>query len=127
MTKIELNAFRRTLEKSQTELGSGNRNREALAIETSPDDLDRIQHASERDYAMGNLERNSNRLREVRTALERMDAGTFGVCAGCEENINLKRLAAVPWASACIVCQEAVDRGQKTLRNEMDTSLVLAA
>ena len=127
MTKNELNAFRKTLENSRKELGNGNRNREALAIETSPDDLDRIQHASERDYAMGNLERSSNRLREVQIALGRMDAGTFGICARCEENINLKRLAAVPWTSFCIVCQELADRDQDTSRSETDPSLVMAA
>jgi DnaK suppressor protein len=127
MTKTDLSAFQRALENRQTELGYGNRNREALAIETSPDELDRIQHASDRDYAMSNLERNSNRLREVRTALRRIDAGTFGICIDCEGNINPARLAAVPWASSCIVCQEAADRGQKTRRSEVGTSLVMAA
>jgi DnaK suppressor protein len=127
MTKTELNAFRRTLENKQIELGSGNRNREALAVETSPDELDRIQHASDRDYAIGNLERNSNRLREVRTALRRIAAGTFGICIDCEESIHPKRLAAVPWASCCIGCQEAVDLGQEAHRSEVDASLVLAA
>jgi DnaK suppressor protein len=100
---------------------------EALAIETSPDELDRIQHASDRDFALSNLERNSDRLREVRTALRRVEEGTFGICIGCEENINPKRLAAVPWASFCIVCQEAADQGQNTPLGEMDTSLAMAA
>jgi DnaK suppressor protein len=126
MTKAELKASRRALENRQTELGNGNRNREALAIETSPDELDRIQHATEREMAIDNLERQSNRLREVRAALRRIDAGTFGICVGCQETINPKRLAAVPWASSCIVCQEAADRGQKTLRRGLDTSLVMA-
>jgi DnaK suppressor protein len=127
MTKIELNAFRRTLKNRQTELGNQNGSREALAIETSPDELDRIQHASDRDFALSNLERNSDRLREVRTALRRVEEGTFGICIGCEENINPKRLAAVPWASFCIVCQEAADRGQSTPPGEMDISLAMAA
>lgn len=127
MTKTELNTFRRALEDRRAELGNGNRNREALAIETSPDELDRIQHASERDYAMSNLERNSDRLREVRTALRRIHAGTFGICAGCDENINPRRLAAVPWASFCIVCQEAADRGQSAPPSELGTSLLMAA
>jgi len=127
MTKTELNAFRRALENRQTELGNGNRNRESLAIETSPDELDRIQHASDREWAMSNLERNSNWLREVQTALRRIDAGTFGICVGCNENINPKRLAAVPWASSCIVCQEAADRGQNTPQSVIDTGLTLAA
>jgi len=126
MTKTELNAFRRALESNQNELGNGNRNREALAIETSPDELDRIQHSSERDYAMSNLERNSNRLREVQTALGRIDAGTFGICLGCDANINLKRLFAVPWASLCIICQYAADM-QKASPSVIDPSLAMAA
>jgi DnaK suppressor protein len=127
MTKTELHTFRRALQSRQTELGTGNRNREALAIETSPDVLDRIQHASDRDYAMSNLERNSNQSREVQTALRRIDAGTFGICVGCGESIHPRRLAAVPWASSCIACQEAVDHGQEAPRSEIDRSLVMAA
>jgi DnaK suppressor protein len=76
---------------------------------------------------MSNLERNSNRFREVRAALGRIDAGTFGVCVGCEEDINPKRLAAVPWASFCIVCQEAADREQKIHRSEIGPQLATAA
>ena len=127
MTTTELRAFRRALENRQTELGNGNRNRETFAIETSPDELDRIQQAGDRDYAISNLERNSSRLREVRTALRSFDAGTFGICVDCEEKINLKRLAAVPWASSCITCQETADRWQKTPWGEINTSLVMAA
>ncbi len=127
MTKTELNTFRMKLEHEQAALANSNRNREALAIETSPDELDRIQHANARDEAMNNLERTSDRLREVRTALRRIDAGTFGICAGCEESIHPKRLAAVPWAPYCIVCQNGADREQKTLRGELDVSLAMTA
>src|SRR5450631_1736521 len=127
MTKTELNAFRKALENRQAEFGRGNRNREALAIQTSADELDRIQDASEREVAIGNIERESSRLREVRDALRRIDAGTFGSCVECEADINPKRLAAIPWASSCIVCQEAADREQKTPWNDIDTALVMAA
>lgn len=121
MTKTELNAFRRVLNHRQLELGNSNGAREALAIGSSSDELDRTQDASDRDYAMSSLERNSDRLREVRMALRRIESGTFGICSGCEENINPKRLAAIPWAPFCISCQEAVDREQA------EPALVLAA
>lgn len=111
MTNIEVNAYREALRNRQSELGAGFRKREDLAIEASPDDLDRIQQASDHDFVVSNLERNAGQLREVRAALARIDDGTFGICAGCEEPINRKRLAAVPWASSCIVCQEAADLG----------------
>jgi DnaK suppressor protein len=127
VTKPELNVFLRALKHTQTELGSGNRSREALTIETSSDELDRIQQASDRDYAIGNLERTSRRLREVQIAIRRFDAGTFGVCIGCEESISSKRLSAVPWASLCIACQELADGERETAEAEFDTGLVLAA
>jgi len=110
MTKTVLNAFKKALENTQRELG--NQDREALTIESSADELDRIQFASERDYAMRNLERDSKRLREIQAALRRVQAGTYGICAGCEEDINPKRLAAIPWATLCIACQGVADREQ---------------
>jgi DnaK suppressor protein len=120
MTKNELNGFRRALENKLTEAGSSNGKREGLTIETSSDELDRVQNANDRDYAMGNLERSSNRVAEVRSALQRIASGTFGICAECEANINLKRLAAVPWASYCIACQQAADSERSTDRSEID-------
>lgn len=122
MTKTELKAFRTILENRQAELESRNRSRGALAIETSPDELDRIQHSQERELAIGTLDRNSTFLREVRGALSRIDAGTFGICVDCEEDINPKRLAAIPWASSCIVCQEAADREEKTRERDRHTA-----
>jgi DnaK suppressor protein len=127
MTKTELNGFRTALKNRQAELESSNRSRGDLAIETSPDELDRIQDSQERELAIGTLDRNSTRLREVRAAVSRIDAGTFGICAGCEEEIHPKRLAAVPWAAFCIVCQEAADRERKTPWSETETPFVMAA
>jgi DnaK suppressor protein len=33
--------------------------------------------------------------------------GTFGICLDCEEEISMKRIAAVPWATACLACRAA--------------------
>jgi len=110
MTKIELKKFKTTLAARESELEGLIRNREAAAIETSADALDQIQHAVERELALGTLARESSGLRETRAALRRIDDGSFGICMDCEEEINLKRLAAVPWAARCIACQERADR-----------------
>jgi DnaK suppressor protein len=127
MTKTALNAFRKALEKKQAELVKGNRNRESLAIATIPEELDRIQHATEREIAIGNLERDYNVLRDVNAALRRIDVHTFGICLDCEEEINPKRLTAIPWTRSCIACQEAADGSHKTTRTGIDTSLIVAA
>lgn len=76
--------------------------------------------------AIDNLARDSTQLAEVRSALRRVTAGIFGFCVGCEEKINPKRLAAVPWASFCVVCQGALER-EKAPWNDIDTALVMAA
>jgi DnaK suppressor protein len=110
MTDIQVKKFRSILTARQTELEGLIRNREAAAIETSADALDQIQHMVERELALETLGRESAFLRETRAALRRMEEGTFGNCLDCEEEISLKRLTAVPWASRCIACQERADR-----------------
>ena len=127
MTKTKLDEFRRALESKLAELGNGSRNREVIAVESIPDEMDRVQHVTDRDYAISSLERNSRRLGDVRRALHRMDMGTFGLCLSCEEDINPKRLAALPWASYCIACQDAAERGEQTNGSEIDTSFLMTA
>lgn len=43
-------------------------------------------------------------LREVEDALAKMDAGTFGTCESCGNQISEARLEAVPSARLCISC-----------------------
>jgi len=127
MTKQELNKFRQVLEAKQAELAAVVRNREGIAIEKSPDALDEVQHAAERELAIRNLDRESALLRQVRNALQRIEDGTYGVCVHCEEEISIKRLNAVPWAPYCISCQEMADRNQVTENEDLEEILVNAA
>ena len=127
MRKIELKQFKNTLLARQSELEGLIRNREAAAIETSADALDQIQHMVEREMALETLGRESAFLRETQVALRRIDAGVFGICLDCEEEINPKRLAAVPWAARCIACQERLDREGTAVENANESLLVKAA
>jgi DnaK suppressor protein len=127
MTTKEVTHFRTVLEARETELNELLRDREVIAVNLSADMLDQIQNAQERDMAMGNLERGSARLLEVRAALRRIQLGTFGICADCEEGISMKRLAAVPWTTSCLACREAADRSQSPTANAIDESFSNAA
>lgn len=42
---------------------------------------------------------------EIRAALERLRAGTFGLCEACRGDIPVGRLRAVPAARLCLTCQ----------------------
>ncbi len=50
------------------------------------------------DTVHAERERDSDELREVQAALERLDAGTYGVCMTCGEPIDRQRLQAMPTA-----------------------------
>ncbi len=44
-------------------------------------------------------------LRDISSALKRIDDGTYGVCKYCGEEIGEKRMLARPVASACVACK----------------------
>jgi len=50
-----------------------------------------------------------NLLKAVNGALDQIDAGTFGQCRNCGQEIGGKRLEAIPWTRYCIACQELID------------------
>lgn len=127
MTKTELNKYKEILETKQAELAQLLRNRDAIAIEKSPDALDEVQHAAERELAIRNLDRESNLLRNVRAALRRLNEGMYGICVHCEEEISPKRLNAVPWTPFCIQCQEQADRNKEEGNENFEELLVNAA
>jgi DnaK suppressor protein len=128
MNQTELNKYRATLEAKQAELSAGLRNRDDIAIEKTPDALDEVQLAGERELAIRNLDRESSLLRNVRSALARINYGSYGVCMHCEEDIKPKRLEAVPWAKYCIRCQEAADRHEfESETGDVDELLLNAA
>ncbi len=123
MNKTELEKYRKILEAKQEELARGLRNRDDIAIEKTPDALDEVQLAGERELAIRNLDRESNLLRQVRLALARMADGSYGTCLHCDEEIKPKRLDAVPWTRYCIRCQEAADRHEFETHESLDQLL----
>ena len=127
MTKTELEKFKAILEAKQAELSHAVRNRDDIAIEKTPDAIDEVQLAGERELAIRNLDRESNLLRQVRAALGRIADGSYGTCMHCEEEISPKRLNAVPQTPYCIKCQEAADRHEFEANENIDDLLLNAA
>jgi DnaK suppressor protein len=66
------------------------------------------------DSASAERERVARELREVREALARLDAGTYGICQQCGEPIPLARLRAYPAARYDVAHQEQLERGIET-------------
>jgi DnaK suppressor protein len=110
MTRVVLNKYKRMLDAKQGELSLGLGTRDEIAIEKTPDTIDEGQFASERELAISILDHESALLRDVQDALGRVADGSYGTCLHCEEEIEPKRLDAVPWAKYCVHCQETADR-----------------
>ena len=73
----------------------GSRDSQELATERENEEvLEQLDEAETRELA------------EVRAALERIDAGSYGACGRCGQAIGERRLAALPFASSCIRCAE---------------------
>lgn len=92
-----------------------------VAPDPELDDATRLDAcADENEYASRVVEvgmqlalrrRMEERRAEIEEALGRMDAGTYGVCEDCGEDIAPARLFANPTARLCVHCQADRERG----------------
>jgi DnaK suppressor protein len=62
----------------------------------------------ERDLSIENNVRDL--LKKIARALERIDAGTFGICERCQKPIEKARIKALPYAGLCIKDAQAEAR-----------------
>jgi DnaK suppressor protein len=109
MAKVECDreGYRaRLLEKRASVLsGLGTRfDTQAHMGRVAEDDQAQVSHDEFVSLRMNGLD--YRQLRQVEEALDRLDAGDYGICLACEEAIAEKRLQALPWARYCVTCQE---------------------
>ena len=115
MEKKKLEAFKKRLEDRQRELRhnmtrTAQDGREA-DLESAQDIADRAANSYNKEFLFHQSNNERQLLQMVEAALDRMREGTFGECISCGEEINAKRLEAVPWTRHCIGCQEKLEKG----------------
>jgi DnaK suppressor protein len=109
MTEEQVGKYKTLLLARRDELAGKSRRREDIWIVKSNEQIEMVQLAGEREFAVRSLEHQSKSLTQINIALERIEDGEFGICLECEEEISPKRLTAVPWAAYCLHCQEMHD------------------
>ncbi len=115
MDKKKVETYRKRLLAKQEELSrlvlkSEQDGREADE-EATQDIADKAANSYTKEFLFHQSDENRRILQLVNEALERAKQGNFGVCVACHEEVQQKRLDAVPWARHCIECQEKQDRG----------------
>lgn len=74
------------------------------------DQADSGSSALEREHELTLVNNTRDLLEQTAHALERLDAGTFGVCESCGRAIGKARLQAFPRATLCVGCKQREER-----------------
>jgi len=117
---LDLDRFRRALERERDRLqhaahavhhtGSLLEETGDLAIGSGDHLADSASETFMRELDEGLEENAEHILGEIDAALERIEDGTYGLCADCGGPIGEERLLAVPYATRCIDDKRAQER-----------------
>ncbi|MGH9377191.1 MAG: TraR/DksA family transcriptional regulator [Terriglobia bacterium] len=115
MDKKKTELYRKRLHEKQEQLlrlvsKSDQDGREADE-EGTQDIADKAANAYTKEFLFHQSNDNRQILTLVDEALERIKSGTYGACVECQDEVQPKRLDAVPWARHCIECQAKQDQG----------------
>ncbi len=72
---------------------------------------DKAANSYTKEFLFGQTSADRNMLNMIDEALKRIRSEEYGACASCQEEMQQKRLEAVPWAKHCIACQEKMEQG----------------
>jgi DnaK suppressor protein len=115
MEKKRLEQFKKRLEDRQIELRKMVSTRQAdgrnLGEDIAQDIADRAATSYNKEFLFTQSTNERQMLGMVDSALARIREGTYGECISCGNEINAKRLEAVPWTRYCIECQDKLEKG----------------
>jgi DnaK suppressor protein len=116
MEQEQLDEFRKILQSQLDELlrEAGKTVTEMTDEKTNfPDPTDRASLESDRNFELRIRDRERKLIVKIREALERIEAGDFGICESCEDEISAARLRARPVTTLCIECKTEQERQEK--------------
>ena len=79
----------------------------------SADIVDQAATDIDRNYTLRICDRESRLIGKIKTALAKIDEGSFGICESCEEEIGIERLKARPVTAYCIRCKTQMEAFEK--------------
>jgi len=78
-----------------------------------PDLGDQASAEMDRSFMLRLRGREQRLLKKIEEAIDRIDAGSFGICEVCGEQIGIKRLKARPVTTMCITCKIEQEEEEK--------------
>ena len=108
LTKQQLSSLQQQLQAKLSEAASPNV-RSGLVAEAAADPLDDAVARNALDVAVSTVNCDYETRRQIKAALERIENGEYGECQSCGEQIEPRRLNALPWAANCVQCQQRLE------------------
>jgi len=113
MNKKKLEEFQELLQEQMDQLlhDAGKTVSEMTDEKTNfPDPTDRASLESDRNFELRIRDRERRLIGKIREALDRIEAGDFGECEDCGDQIGDARLKARPVTTLCIECKTEQER-----------------
>ncbi|MCA8915728.1 MAG: TraR/DksA C4-type zinc finger protein [Planctomycetes bacterium] len=110
-TKKEADEFRQllTVRRAQLQGDVNDLENEAFSDETQHVSSNHLADSSfeqyEQEFNLSMIENETEELKEISRALEKIDGGKFGECEACGIDISIERLRVMPYTRICIHCR----------------------
>ena len=115
MDKKKVELYRKRLESKQEELmrlvAKTEQDGRSVDEDVTQDIADKAANSYTKEFLFHQSDDNRRILLLVQEAIGRIKSGEYGLCVACQEEVQVKRLEAVPWARHCIECQEKQEQG----------------
>lgn len=83
---------------------------QGLGEDGTQDIGDQAANSYNKEFFLSLSEEQRGQIKAIDEALRRIGRVVYGICASCGDEIESRRLNAVPWSSLCLRCQDAHDQ-----------------
>jgi DnaK suppressor protein len=87
------------------------------------DELDIARSLADVETHASLIDRAEQRLKDIDTAMARLESGAYGICEECGEEIQVERMKALPFTLYCVDCQTKRNRGRTAGAGELSRSM----
>ncbi|WP_230298530.1 TraR/DksA family transcriptional regulator [Actinomadura coerulea] len=101
----QIEGLRREIAASASQIAEGDASDGA-----GDDQADAGAKTYEREHELALAYNSQDLLAQIERAVQRMDAGTYGICESCARPIGKARLQAFPRATLCVTCKQREER-----------------
>ena len=114
LTDVQLEELRQSLlslrEELQLALSKSSEDSKPIDLDLPIGRVSRIDAIQQQKMAQDNKRSQEVRLRQIQSALKRIEAEDYGECKQCEDPIGFARLKARPESLLCLECQTKLEQ-----------------